>query len=83
MGLFFEHSNYAFVENEEEEEEKEDQKENINILKNVESRAKAVLGSKIISQNLRSFKFSTSLLLAWTVSAKKPFASDEDSEWLK
>ena len=24
MGLFFEHSNYAFVENEEEEEEKED-----------------------------------------------------------
>ena len=31
MGLFFEHSNYAFVENEEEEEEKEDQKENINI----------------------------------------------------
>ena len=33
MSLFFEHSNYAFVENEEEEEEKEDQKENINILK--------------------------------------------------
>ena len=33
MRLFFEHLNFAFVENEEEEEEKEDQKENINILK--------------------------------------------------
>ena len=169
MGLFFEHSNYAFVENEEEEEEKEDKKKILiswnlrspcgfgpalwpfslnfvltlsstlvslitllitlllhtttvlptnlwlptflvsigegltdkvarfmrylsavrlmrapggifrhrrtnkwtKLLKAVECRAKAVLGSKIISQNLRSSKFSTSLFVSMNCKCKK------------
>ena len=52
------------------------------LLKAEECRGKAVLGSKIISQNLRSFKFHQ-VCCQYELQVQKNFASDEDSEWLK